>query len=146
MAAAATLEHISLTTGSARRSPRSEVSDQVVEMVRKALANSQGRLPGGWSIKIVPAPQGYVYDLLHDGRRVSACFLCPSPTESDAMWQDVSQIPALDGAIRHRPASTPWLAVALVPDVAILANPLAFADVLQQASDLERVVAWTLME
>lgn len=144
-----TLYHLSLTTGSARHSPRAEVSDEVIDRIRTAIAETDGALSGtGWRVRLIPAapPGCHAWDLERDGRRVVTCLLCDDDGSSAELWRLAETIPGLPGTVRQRPDAAPWLAVALVPDQTLLSDPLAFADVLTESGDLERCVAWALID
>lgn len=141
------LYHLTLTSGSARTSPRREVDDTVVSLVRAVLAGS-GELWGGWSVRLSPSGMDrcWIYDLLHHGRRLVACYLCASREHSQAMWAMVSDIPVMPGIILHEPSFRPWLACAIVPDPALLADMASLARLMGEAGDLERCAAWALLE
>lgn len=144
-----TIEHITLSSGHTRRSPRAEVSEAVIDRIRAAIAEGSGDVGGGWTVRLVPGlPEGTAaYDLLHDGRRVVACYLGIARPAADEMWAQIDAVmPMLPGAVRRRPKRAPWLAVMPVPDPAVLADPGAFADILLEAGDLERCVAWAIID
>ena len=139
------MEHITLTTGAARVSPRSEVGDHVVAAVRADLAAGRRLMDTPWRVSLFPTPPGgHVYELQHGDLKIARCWLCVDPRVSDAMWEA-----ALSGAVDERvrlsrPRGAPWLAAAILPDAieAALRHPA----LLMEAGDLERVIAWTLME
>lgn len=141
------LEHITITTGAARLSPRAEVDPETIARIRRSLGPSGGDLWAGWSVRrIGPAPAGtWVWDLLHDGRRIVACWLCAERRQSEMLWDLASRVGGIPGTRLHRPTGVPWLAAALVPPPAILSDPVVFADILHEAGDLERCVAWALL-
>mgnify|MGYP000854033267 CR=1 FL=1 len=139
------LAHLTLTTGHLRRSPRSEVSDDAMRGAREMIA---GATLHGWTVRMLPGmpPGSAAYDLLYDGRRVVACYLGIEAGPAAEMWGEMRR------AFGHLPLppaiqpDTPWLAVMLVPDPIVAADPVAFLDVLVEAGNLERVVAWALLE
>lgn len=139
------LAHLTLSTGHLRHSPRSEVSEDAIRAAREMIGGATLR---GWTVRVLPGiPRGAaVYDLLHDGRRVVACYLGIEPGPAAEMW---AQMQRTFARLPMPPADqprTPWLAVMLVPDPAVMADPVAFFDILLEAGDLERVVAWALIE
>ncbi len=142
------LQHITLTTGASRMSAREEVDDEAVNTVRRAIALADGVIPDTeWVVRLIPTPEGaYVYRLFSEGMSIVTCFLAASPDVSDDLWKTASSMPVLPGTINHQPDTTPWLAVIMAPDEAILANPTIFASILTEVGDLERVVAWALLE
>jgi hypothetical protein len=98
-------------------------------------------------VALLPTPEGgHVYDLSHDGEPIARCWLCVDAAVADAMWVAARDAPALPGVILRQPAQTPWLAAALILSPALLAEPATIADVLGEAGDLERCVAWALIE
>lgn len=139
------LEHITLTTGGWRTSPRSEVSDTAIDAVRAGMAEDREVAGSGWRVRLVPGgPDGvHVFDLLHRGRRMVACWLCIDESHTDMLWRYARQA-AGPGARLSRPDRVPWLAAAIVPEdiSALLREPTVIAE----AGDLERVVAWALIE
>lgn len=136
------IEHVTVTTGASRLSPRSEVSDAVVTLIRTALAEHDGRLADtGWMIDLIPYPPGgHVYDLIYRGSRIARCWLCMDAEAADDIWLSATAgAPA--GTRLHRPVTMPWLAAGLM-EGAVSAGP----DALMTAGDLERCVAWALIE
>lgn len=145
----AAIEHLTLSSGHTRRSPRSEVREEIIDRIRAALAAGGEDVGGGWSVRILPGmPDGTaVYDLLHDGRRVVACYLGIDRARANDLWDQLDAVmPLAAGAVRRRPKRVPWLAVMPAPDPAVLADPAAFADILLEAGDLERCVAWAILD
>lgn len=139
------LEHVTINTGASRISARREVDESVVDHVRAGLA-AGGDVGGGWSVRLVAAPEGlHVYDLLHEGVAMVTCVLCVDPRLSLRAWNDVLRA-APPGVRLHEPTLVPWLAVIIRMTDLVTADPTLFADVIQQAGDLERVVAWALID
>lgn len=143
----ATLEHITVSTGNVRTSPRAEVEDAVVDAIRRALGHrGTGPLWDGWSVKsIQPAPAGtYVFDLFWRGEKLIACWLCSDPAQSEQLWQYPAQLPRPDGVDLSPPAGVPWLACAIVPPAAI-EQDRRYLEALAIVGDVERCVAWALL-
>lgn len=142
------IEHITLTTGSTRTSPRDEVADHVVAHIRTSMAEANGRLGNtGWAVKMVPfdVPEVHCFDLLYEGAPVVRCWLNnhPDPKLTDMMWGSLGNF-RLPGVKLTRPKPGCWLAVALLPEaVALFARS---PGTLMEAGDLERCVAWALLE
>ena len=134
------IEHITITTGATRMSPRSEVAPTIIARLRHAI---RIRTPlYGWTIVREASAEGtHVYRLEHGGAAVARCWLCTSAAASDATWEAAAAHVADERVVLHRPRGTPWLAAALLPG-ALQVSP----DVLMQAGDLERCVAWALLE
>jgi hypothetical protein len=154
MSRAQAFEHITLTTGATRMSRRSEVGPGIPSKVARCIA-AGGDLWAGWSVTVetilpdapgrdAAGPGGWVFDALHSGRRVVRCWLCRLPELSDQLWEDASGQPLEGGVVLRRPRGVPWLAAWLDHEnvVELIATP----DVLMQAGDLERCVAWALLD
>lgn len=141
------LEHITILTGASRLSYRSEVRAEIIDHVRAKLA-SDGNIGAGWTVKLLKTKvdQIWVYDLFHDAKHIVRCFLCANAADSEAVWLLASQIGSLPGTRLHPPQQLPWLAVAIANAPVIMGDPTMFADVLSEAGDLERCVAWALLE
>lgn len=134
------IEHITLTTGAARRSARSEVADHVIAALRAALAEKGGKMRD-WTITLLAAPAGcHVYDLTWKSTLVARCWLCEDAAISKDVWTAAIQV-APPGTRLHPPASVPWLAAALAP-TALDAGP----EPVMMVGDLERCVAWAILE
>jgi hypothetical protein len=140
------LEHITIHSGASRMSARSEVRHDVVAMIREDLATKAGKICNtGWRVELLPIPEGgHVFDLRHGGVRVVRCWLCADQANSHILWEVASAGAPEIGA----PCGVPWLAAALTAkSVAAMAQSRNKAtDPLYQAGDLERCVAWTLLE
>ncbi|PIO98625.1 hypothetical protein [Pleomorphomonas carboxyditropha] len=141
-----TLEHITILTGSSRMSRRDEVRDQTLDHVRACLAKGSD-VGAGWAVTLRPTgvDRLWVYDLLHEGHHIVRCFLCDNAGDSDGVWLLASKTGSLPGTRLHAPQQTPWLAAALASG-APMDNPEMFADVLREVGDLERIVAWALLD
>lgn len=141
------IEHVTLTTGATRESARSEVADHVVHRIREALATSDGTLwDTGWRVALLPTPEGgHVFDLLWRGTPVVRCWLCVDGGASDEMWRAAKGGGiVLPGTRLMRPRRVPWLAASMRPEVLSLKD--GTATVVGEAGDLERCVAWALLD
>lgn len=141
------LEHITILTGSSRMSRRDEVRDQTLDHVRACLAKGPD-VGAGWAVTLRPTgvDRLWVYDLMHEGHHIVRCFLCDNADDSEAVWLLASQTGSLPGTRLHPPQQTPWLAAVLASQTAAMENPELFADVLKEVGDLERIVAWALLD
>ena len=140
------IEHITINTGAARMSPRSEVADASIALIRAALAGD-GRLSvTGWRVVRLPTPPaGAIYDLHHDDAgHVARCWLCLDAAASDAMWEAATAVAPDERARVNRPRGTPWLAATVLPDA--MPRLVLQPQLLGQAGDLERCVAWAIIE
>ena len=139
------IEHITVTTGASRMSLRSEVSDAVVDWFRATLADG-GSVGLGWTVQLLPTPSGgYVYDLKFDRVSVARCWLCDDLEISAQMW-DAASSGRGHGVILRLPERTPWLAVALTVDPAKIVENFAIMMAISEVGDIERCVAWALLE
>lgn len=137
------LEHITLTTGASRHSDRSEVSQGAIDALRTAIATTDGRIADtGWRVELLPiAEGGHAYKLSHSDKPIAVCWLCTDDVHSAAFWRSAISAPKPAGTRIHPPHGVPWLATAL------LAGALeAERDILMECADLERSVAWMLLE
>lgn len=145
------LEHITLTTGHRRMSPKTETDPSVRALVWQAL-DSAGEAPADvgaeWSVvRIGPSDAdigGAVYELAHRGRDVAACWLCWNPASSDMLWSLASHA-SHASPTAEPPTSVPWLAVRLFTNISVMLDP-AMSEIMMEAGDLERIVAWALIE
>jgi len=122
------LIHIILNSGDARISPRSEVSDDTIAMLKPVVAAGGGEVAGlyitmegadiftlGWQAN-VPAVR---------------CYLAKQP--NPALWTQT-------GGQGSEPTGT-WLAVRLLPGAL-----LCTTDQIMMLGDAERCIAWAILE
>jgi len=136
------MEFITLTTGAASITLRSEVGDDIVRAIRAALAGD-GELWAGWSVKLDRHAGWATFEVLHRGVALSRCFLCLSADASAELWE-LAEVIAPDKVVLHRPRGVPWLAAAILPSALdiVQTRPL----LLLQLADAERCVAWAVLE
>ena len=80
------IEHITITTGAARMSPRTEVDTRVLLAVRRDMAAGRPLMGTPWTIAHQASPEGgRVYDLIHNGAAIVRCWLCLNRAASDAI-------------------------------------------------------------
>lgn len=143
------LWHVTLTTGHGRRSPRSEVVDDIIAALRPVIRRD-GDI-GGLHFAVLRE--------LLDGRVMHATYTIGPVGKSPAVYctlccMDIMHESAWRGALEHyarNPVQTatgtlveppvPWLAVEMLPG-ATECTP----DELQIIADAERCLAWALME
>lgn len=151
--------HLTLTTGHLRVSPRAEVSDDVIAQLRPLVAAEGGEIPAmpGWYLD-------FVFPLTQEGERQpgAAYFQIArepgmgetpaimaiaawEPAAADKAWfmatMSYRPFQALGGKPALAQPKLPWLAVWLTP-FALDAPP----EKLAAFGDLERCVFWTLVE
>lgn len=135
--------HLTLNTGHARRSPRSEVADDVVARLRPLVAAGGGPIPGptpGYTVRITHEGQDAIFTVSHEETPVlTAGVATANPWK---VWEALLTMAPITVMTTARkvgmPAEPPWLAVVLHD----LSRP---AD-LHWLADFERCLAWTLME
>ncbi|MDB5523882.1 MAG: hypothetical protein JWM58_1645 [Rhizobium sp.] len=147
----ADFEHVTVNTGASRTSSRSEMQPDALDRMRRMLAAStlmQGKLGDtGWSAVFVMQKAGaYAFDLLHEGQRVVTCILCLDDQSSKPAWSTIDAMPRDPGVRLRRPEETPWLAAFISPNHLAMRDPAMFADILIEAGDLERLIAWCLID
>lgn len=147
MTAPTAIEHVTMLTSHTRMSPRNEVSTEIIDHIRERIAMGDGKIDKEWSVEIVPSPDGgHVFDILFHGRIMVRCWLCTDEDYSAEMWRAaMSPKPAHKG---NRPKHIPWLAVefAFQETDPILKHERIFKRIMQELGDLERCIAWALIE
>lgn len=152
------LHHLTLNNGHTRRSPRAEVGDGILALLAPLVAAGGGRLPtpaDGYRLTVVRAEgeEGaatFTVQRVADNLPLVTCFVVWDRRQDARYWalaggaigQLRDQFPpgALPAKMPPRPASVPWLAVLIWPTLAL--DPVAAGWI----ADLERCVAWTLIE
>jgi hypothetical protein len=147
--------HLTLNTGYPRESPRSEVGDDVIEMMRPLCRPGTHPLPGAigpdWTVQVASGEAGgLLFMVFHNERSVVACGVAGDDVAADEMWPilerfyldltDQAPHRNADWQSPQRPASTPWCAVVMVT-----IDPSIFATA-DWLDDFERCLAWTWLE
>lgn len=139
------LEHITITSGASRRSPRTEVSNEIVGALRADIAARRRLIGSPWAVSLHQTPEGgHVFDLTYNGMAAARCWLCLHSHISNSMWTSALTGRLDPEVLIRQPKSTPWLAAALLP--AAISLGLISPVVLMELGDLERCVAWALIE
>jgi hypothetical protein len=138
------LHHITTTTGHSRRSPRSEVADDVLqvvrELLRRALAGERPALPGPPGYQLEASAEG---DLLlatvFRGRAVPLATIGVARSDRDALrlWGYLRE---RGDVAPDRPPPAPWCAAVLQPALAVHRDAAAWL------GDFERCLAWGWVE
>lgn len=138
------MHHLTLMTGHTCLSPRTAVDDRTIDLIRPAVIAGRGTLGNtGWQIKMVSGsqPGGAAFECHSRGLWVVSCYMAWEPAGADEMWAAaMTHLLVLPGI--RRPPTLPWLAAAIMPGVL----RLDAADLLFEVADLERCVAWTVLE
>jgi len=135
-----------MNTGHERQSPRHEVGDEVIDLLRPIIQRGAGEISDTrWGIRMVEgaAPGSCGFTLHYDGSWIVSCYMAWSKEGANAMWPIAKHTAGLHvvGQPYTRPAAPPWIAVVMMPK--------AFSsgiEALMEAGDLERCVAWTVLE
>jgi hypothetical protein len=122
------LIHITLNSGDARISPRSEVRDDIVEML-KPIVDADGGEVAGLHVTM-EAARVFTLGWQADDPAVR-CYLAKQP--DPALWKQT-------GGQGSEPTG-PWLAVRLLP-----AALRCTTDQVMMLGDAERCVAWAIIE
>jgi hypothetical protein len=140
------LEHITLTTGASRLSARREVADAAIDAVRMALADDGAIAGTKWSVALLPSPLGvFAFDLAWGSQPIASCWLCVNNAQSRELWTQICLMPTIPGTRLHEPIHIPWLAAALTVDPQWLVTS-DYRNIMFEAGDLERIVAWALID
>ena len=151
--------HLTINTGHSRVSSRGEVFAEAIEALRPLVIAGQGVVPHlpPYKITITREPGCAVYTISHPeyGPLITGA-LCYQRERRDYAWQVIERlyldttevalkagIPASDSIMEMPPcpASEPWLAVVIIGAAYLTADTF-----LQWVGDLERCLAWTIME
>src|ERR1700741_1243987 len=121
------LIHITLNSGDARISPRSEVRDDIIAIIKPVVA--AGGVLAGLHIVMESA---HVFTLGWEGNPPAVrCYLAKQP--NPALWTQA-------GGQGSEPTG-PWLAVRLLPNALQCTT-----EQVMMLGDAERCVAWTIIE
>jgi hypothetical protein len=122
------LIHITLNSGDARISPRSEVSDDIIQIIKPVVAVGGGELAG---LHItMEAADVFTLGWQADDPAVR-CYLAKQP--NPVLWKQT-------GGQGNEPTG-PWLAVRLLPGALQCAT-----DQVMMLGNAERYVAWAIIE
>lgn len=150
------LAHITSTTGDIRMSPRAEVSTEVIAFLRPLIERGGGQIPHipAWHLDFWPRTAGGASVFQIAPRRASEpggtnpyimAVACWRADVSDDAWHQAHElarlVPGVPVLLAETPPAVPWLVVTLFPG-ALALRP----DRLPQLADLERCVAWALIE
>ncbi|MND98269.1 hypothetical protein D3C80_906120 [compost metagenome] len=138
------IAHLTLFTGHHRDSPRIEVPREIIDMLMPFVMSAGGDIGNtGWTVKMVQgvAPGSYGFTLHHSGLWLFSCYMAWSTAADTSMWGVVRQVSKTS---LPKPKSVPWLAVHAMPSMPMIMLKAPHA--LAEAGDLERCIAWTVIE
>jgi len=139
-----TIAHLTLFTGHLRNSLRHEVPKSAIDKLTPYVMSAGGEIENtGWTVKMVQgvAPGSCVFTLHHSGLWLFSCYMAWIKATSAPMWEVVKQV---SGTSIPMPKSTPWLAVHAMPLMPMIMQKAPHA--IMEAGDLERCIAWTVIE
>lgn len=135
-----TIAHLTLDTGHLRHSPKNEVRDDTIAALAPIVERGRGEI-AGWDIQMVhgASPSGSAgFTLTHNRLWIISAYMAWTKEGDTAEWSVVRQAYKLRAM---KPLCLPWLAVKLMAG----AHQVGF-DVLREGADLERCLAWTVLE
>lgn len=140
------LSHLTMTSGHINLSPRSDVCDEAIALLTPIIRAGGGKVPiddGNIAIAIARAKDGATIQILCDAIPCILCALAWRPDTSSQWWDKLLEIARLSDVIapvlRQPPA--PWLGVIILPTCVLLTR-----EQMQMMGDLERCIAWTILE
>jgi hypothetical protein len=137
------IHHYTLNTGDGRLTDRREVANDVIDNLRPIVQAGGGSLVSDLSVHIHGGRNGgWLYEIRHGGDAVVACGLALNDHHSGQLWPTLATF-AAQANLPHppRPPRTPWLSVLI-----LYGSAGCDQDTLMAVADLERCVAWTLIE
>lgn len=154
------MEHITLTTGETRISPRSEVADEIIALVqRDLLPLAAFAIPGvreGWTVQLSRETTASMFSIYYYGTPILTCGLAMDAFGADVIWPKLKSLHSrsygcLEGCLNKiprgwplepsQPRSVPWLGVVLLPTAAIVPP-----EDMCWLGDFERCVAWAIID
>lgn len=142
------INHVTIDTGNTRKSPRSEVTNDVVKLLKKWLSSSKPiKMPGapdgsfvnqipccaGFTALITPRGRSLIVSVLHHFRPCVTFAVAPDSTSGAKMWE------VLDG--KQNPPQAPFCAVRFEVGMGLMPH-----EDLMWLGDFERSVAWAWLE
>lgn len=137
-AAGPSLLYLTISTGRVRRSPRSEVSDDVIRALRPLVEAGGGAIKatGDYRVGITRDGRDALFTVTCDGIPVRTCGLAAEGPA--AIWRALLALLPAAGDAGQPPSETPWLAVVIHENEA---NPYLY-----WLADFERCLAWAILE
>lgn len=138
------IAHLTLSTGHLRNSPRSEVHRDTIKYLRPYVTGACGEIGDtGWTVRMVEgiAPGSCGFTLHHSGLWLLSCYMAWTTDADMPMWDIVKQV---SKTTLPKPDTVPWLAVYFMPDFPLIGLKAPHA--IMEAGDLERCIAWTVIE
>jgi hypothetical protein len=140
------LLHYTLNTGHTRASPRAEVADDILDLLRPLTAPGDHPVPRtpGYRVVVPETGGGIVFTVYRHDVPLVTCGVADTPEASAELWPilerfylgltDSGPLASVGFSAPHQPEGLPWLAVVLV-------SP----QVPPWVADLERCMAWAFL-
>lgn len=140
------IEHVTLDTGHARRSPRAEVDNDVVRMlagwITRALAGESVPVADGTRLTAQARGKCLLAEIVDADLKplatigIGAHSRCGAP-----LWRELHTDARATATDPGRPPPEPWVAARLRPDVTTTEHPAV-----HWLGDFERCLAWAWLE
>jgi hypothetical protein len=150
------LYHLTINTGDVHMSPRCDVDDRIVEMLRPFVKPGARQMPNpfkDYALVTATMPRdcgsGFIVYRKPD-KPLVVCVMAETPAQHAPSWKlaqsmyleftDAPEVAKMDWEAPREPTSLPWLAVTLTGTARDMAEA---ADWL---GDFERCMAWAILE
>jgi hypothetical protein len=139
------IPHITLNSGHTRSSPRSEVTDEVLGMMRLLACRSGAfDVPGqpGWRTHLTLESGAAVFDVRRADAPIIMCAVAWRAEGAAEVWTVLARMAVQFGVRKPpaMPAAVPWLGVLLLP------TAVAAREAMDWLGDYERCLAWAILE
>ncbi len=137
------IHHYTLNTGDGRLTDRCEVAAGVIAILRPICDAGGGDLPGNLRIALTRGNAGgYLYTIYRQETPLVTCGLATAEDQAAEIWPVLVKLAGqLDLPRPPRGPRVPWLSVVILPTLALVDRETCGA-----IADLERCVAWTLID
>lgn len=140
------LSHLTFETGDLVISPRETVGDDIIHQLQLDLANNRPLCGTEWRAKLRKlAPGAWSVSLSYADIPVVDCIVCVD----EAARRPAEMAAERLSKVNVSGLKAPWLGVALMHSSMLafaIEQPTLYLDVLSQVGDLERCIAWALIE
>lgn len=138
------IAHLTLFTGHMNNSPRKDVSRQTIDALMPYVMSGGGEIKDtGWTVRMVQGVSAGScgFTLHHSSLWLFSCYMAWTKVADTKMWDIVRQV---SNTSIPKPRSGAWLAIHAMPSMPLILFKAPHA--LKEAGDLERCIAWTVIE
>jgi hypothetical protein len=143
------IEHVTLDTGHARRSPRSAIEDEIIRVLdaafdRAITTGAREPIPGWapFSFNVTVEAGAAIVNLWREATPVVTFGIAADPASSPKLWRLLHEGGAGKHATsRDRPPAAPWIGARMEIGAALTAP-----DDLLWIADFERCLAWAFID